>query len=103
MNHWSKYELRMLRGYNYLLNDYAATPDVVKDSFSEIRILTLEAKLLISNKPVIGYLDSKGPMGVYTFNEALKKENYYISQGKVFTYHPVGFNSMNEFIKFENQ
>lgn len=94
---WTKQELKLLKNYDTISNDYAATPDIVKDTDFVKKILVLEAKLLIINKPVIGYLGNEA-IGIYSFNEALRKEQYYINQGKIFTFHPVNFFDMQQYI-----
>ncbi|NLT49466.1 MAG: hypothetical protein GXX85_00940 [Ignavibacteria bacterium] len=99
MNRWTKQELKLLKIYDTVSNQYAASPDVVKDGMQEQRILECEAKLLICNKNVIGYVGNEA-IGIYSFNEALKKENYYISQGKIFTYHPVNFINMKQYVSY---
>ena len=99
MESWTKKELSVLREYDRLSNEYAGTPAIVRDGLTMGRILYLEAVLLASNKLVIGYLGDE-PVGVYSFNKALKKELYFQKLGKLFIWHPVNFTRMSTFVDF---
>lgn len=102
MKKWTRQELKLLRSYDNAVNSYAATPDVVKDSITEQQILVFEAKLCTINKSVIGYVGNE-VVGIFTFTEASKQESYYISQQKLFTYHPVNFPNMKHYVSFLNK
>ncbi len=101
MNSWTNEELELLKKYDNESNEYAGTPDIVKDSETLQDILMLEAKLHSINKPVIGYTENE-PVGIFSFIEATEKEQYYIKQGKIFTYHPINFHSMKEYASYLN-
>lgn len=99
MNTWIKNELKVLRKYDKLRNEYAACPDIMKDYYMVCEILLLEAKLIIIDKPVIGFFDSKF-IGIYSFKEALQLEDDYLSNGKIFMYFPINFTNVKDFSKF---
>jgi hypothetical protein len=99
MKKWSHKEIEELREYEKLLFDLEFGQEL--DCKLEIQLLFLEAKFIISNKDVIGYLDSK-PIGIFSVIEAIRKEKHYIKQGKLFLYHPVNFRNMEEFSSFLN-
>lgn len=96
---WTRKELYLLKKYNNCTNEYAAMPKAVKDSTMVQKILELEAMLIITNKLVIGYQDNH-QIGIFTFNEALRKEQYFIKQGKIFTFHPINYLNMKHYACF---
>ena len=102
MRKWTKEELKTLRTYDNQLNEFAAIPQIFRDSITEQQILTLEAKLHTINKAVIGYLGNE-PIGLFSFNEAIREEQYNLAQGKIFTYHPVNFRNMKHYVLFLNK
>jgi len=44
---------------------------------------------------LVGYAGSK-PTDIYSFTQAIRKEEYYLQQGKVFTFHPINVKSLRE-------
>lgn len=97
---WTKEEVLKLNELRYLQNELAFLPvDLIDESEEEIqKMLLLKAELIIANKNVVGYLNTK-PIGIYSFQEAVKLEEKYLGQGKIFTYHPVNVNSFNDLQK----
>ena len=85
---WLDSEIKLLQQYEELGNEIACLhPDEISDELM-IEFLTLEARLLILNKYVIGTINESA-IGVYSFNEALKMESYYINRGIVFFFIPL--------------
>ena len=102
MERWNKHELEILKKYDVESNDFASTPNIVRDSTTLQNILVLEAKLHTINKAVIGYVENE-PIGLFSFNEASRQEQYHLAQGKIFTYHPVNFRNMKHYVSFLNK
>lgn len=85
---WSDNEIKLLQQYEMLGNEIACLdPNEITDGLMS-EFLYLEAKLLVLNKYMIGYL-SDVALGIYTFNEALQLEDYYCSKGKIFIFMPI--------------
>ena len=85
---WTDTELRLLSEYTDLGNEIASShPDTVSEEMIQ-RKLILEARLLILDKYVIGYLQDE-VLGIYSFKEALLLESAYLTNGKLFFYLPV--------------
>jgi hypothetical protein len=97
---WTKDEILKLNELKFLQNELAFLPvDLIDESKEEIQeMLLLEAELIVLNKNVVGYVNTK-PIGIYSFQEAVKLEEKYIGQGKIFTYHPVNVNSFKDLHK----
>lgn len=98
MEKWTDKELRLIKRYEKLSNDYEATPDVVKECKTMGEILFMEANLLVCNKDVIGYENNK-PVGIFPFKEALHKERLLMKKC-IFTFHPVNYPSMKEYAEY---
>lgn len=85
---WSDSELKLLQQYEELGNEIACLcPDVISEGLMS-EFLYLEARLLVLNKYVIGTIN-EAVVGVYSFNEALKLESYYINCGIEFFLIPI--------------
>jgi hypothetical protein len=98
---WTKKELALLKEYDSLINGLAIIHPEERSEERIIQSLVLEGKLLMLNKYVGGYIDFK-PIGIYTFNEALKNVAYFNTKGKLFDFHPVNFKNQFQFVDFLN-
>lgn len=94
---WTKKEILKLNEFEYLRNELVCVPvDLIDQSEEEFaKMKQLEAELIILNKDVVGYSFTKA-IGIFTFKEALEKEEYYLQQGKIFTFHPVNLKNHRE-------
>jgi len=99
MKSWTKIEIEDLRRMEHLIEEYESFHEDEKPDMIEQKILFLEAKLLIANKDVVGYIKGKS-IGIFSMLEAGRKEMYYISLGKLFIYHPVNFKNLTDFTRF---
>lgn len=92
--YWTKKEIQQLTRYEEINNELAIIPEEIRSTGDKIisERLYLESILLIQNKYVIGYVNTK-ISGLYSFKEAMDREEYFIKQGKIFTYHPINFRS----------
>lgn len=98
---WTDKELILLKEYEILsLKLCLCDPEDLKES-DQIRKFFLEARLLIMNKNVIGYLDGR-PTEIYSFHEAQEIEIQFSKEGSLFTYHPLNFKIENQYIKYLN-
>lgn len=98
---WSKSEIIKLNEFEYLQNELCSIPIDLIDEYDDdiINMLFLEAELIILNKDVIGYRDNE-IIGIYTFKEALKMEDFYIQRLQLFTFHVTNVKSHREQQKY---
>ena len=86
---WTRKERKKFDRYLELGNElYSLPAEMLPEHERQIQeYLYLEAKLLVWNKPVIGYLKGKA-VGVYSFREGLEEEEKCILKKEFFLFVP---------------
>jgi hypothetical protein len=98
---WNENELRLLEEWDWVKR-YIDTqyPEQVSE-IDKLRYLILEARLLITNKLVIFYLDENTvPEGILSFREYLLEIEKAAMDERKISFHPINFKNRNEYQKY---
>lgn len=97
---WTTDELMVLEEWDWAVTYYENLNPNYRTDREVVRLVELEAKLLIANKTIIVYPnDLKGRLDIVSFNEFLKiRESVPIR--KKLKYHPINHSNHNEYTAF---